>query len=57
MQQVFAGVGRLVQGEDGQDLIEYGLVAALIAVVVIAGVRLFGETVRGVFWDAIASRF
>jgi pilus assembly protein Flp/PilA len=32
----------LFNEEDGQDMVEYGLVVALIAMVVIAAVTLFG---------------
>ncbi|HXG88824.1 MAG TPA: Flp family type IVb pilin [Vicinamibacterales bacterium] len=46
---------RLVVKDDGQDLVEYGLLAALIAVVVIAGVTSVGQTVYTVFWQAIGN--
>ncbi len=51
-----AGVRR---SEDGQDLLEYGLLAALIAVVAIGGVTVVGNTVNTVFWQTIgiASNF
>ena len=39
--------------EDGQDLLEYGLLAALIAVVAIVSVARFGQTVYTVFWKTI----
>jgi pilus assembly protein Flp/PilA len=35
--------------EDGVTAIEYGLIAALIAVVIIAAVTLVGENLRSVF--------
>jgi Flp pilus assembly pilin Flp len=40
--------------ERGQDLIEYGLLVCLIAVVAIAGVTSVGSTLRDVFWATIA---
>ena len=41
--------------ESGQDLLEYGLLMALIAVAAIAGVSAIGTTINTVFWDVIAS--
>jgi len=32
----------LFNEEDGQDMVEYGLVVALIAMIVLAGVTVFG---------------
>jgi Flp pilus assembly pilin Flp len=48
---------RLRRSEDGQDLLEYGLLAALIALVALAAVTTVGNTIRTVFWDAIANNF
>lgn len=39
----------------GQDLLEYGLLVALIAIVAMAGVSSVGRTIYNVFWKAIAS--
>ena len=39
--------------EEGQDLLEYGLLAALIAIVAIGAVSTFGQTVYTVFWKTI----
>jgi len=39
----------LAQKEEGQDLIEYALLIVLIAIVVVAALRLLGPTVRGVY--------
>lgn len=46
-----------VQSEDGQDLLEYGLLAALIAIVAIGAVTAVGRTITTVFWDLIAGAF
>jgi Flp pilus assembly pilin Flp len=43
--------------EEGQDLLEYGLLCALIALVAFASVSLVGKTIYTVFWSAIASNF
>ena len=46
---------RLRRSEDGQDLLEYGLLAALIAIIALAAVASVGNTIQTVFWSAIAA--
>ena len=41
--------------EEGQDLLEYGLLAALISVFALGAVAGLGQTVMSVFWSAIAA--
>ncbi len=41
--------------EEGQDLLEYGLLVALIAMVAVGAVTTPGNTITGVFWNAIAA--
>jgi Flp pilus assembly pilin Flp len=53
MTQVLTAIGRLVIRTDGQDLIEYGLLAALIAIFALAGVAALGDTIYTVFWRGI----
>ena len=53
MTQMLSAVHRLLRHEDGQDLIEYGLLAALIAIVAIIGVTTVGETIYTDFWRSI----
>ena len=48
---------RLRQSEDGQDLLEYGLLAALIAILAIGAVTTVGNTIQSVFWQSIAGNF
>ena len=48
---------RLRTSEDGQDLLEYGLLAALIAVAAILAVTTVGTTINTVFWQLIAGAF
>lgn len=43
--------------EEGQDLLEYGLLAALIALVALGAVSAVGQTIYNVFWKAIAAAF
>jgi Flp pilus assembly pilin Flp len=46
-----AGVRR---SEEGQDLLEYGILAALIAVIALGAVQIVGNTINTVFWQTIA---
>jgi Flp pilus assembly pilin Flp len=46
---------RLRRLEDGQDLIEYALLTALIAMVAFAGVTAVGSAVMDSFWSVIAA--
>jgi Flp pilus assembly pilin Flp len=48
---------RLRRGEDGQDLLEYGLLVALIAIFAIGAVTSVGQTINTVFWQSIANNF
>lgn len=48
---------RLRRSEDGQDLLEYGLLAALIAIVALGAVSTLGNTIQTVFWQSIANNF
>ena len=55
MQIAAAIIRRFRRGEEGQDLLEYGLLAALIAIVALASVSLVGTTIMNVFWSVIAA--
>jgi Flp pilus assembly pilin Flp len=46
---------RRLASDSGQDLLEYALLASLIAIVAIGAVTRVGETLNTVFWQAIAS--
>jgi Flp pilus assembly pilin Flp len=48
---------RLNRADEGQDLLEYGLLMALIAVFAMGAVSVVGNTVNTVFWQSIASNF
>jgi len=56
MRLVLAGIGRLVRREEGQDLLEYGLLVVLIAIVAMGAVSTLGQTVLTTFWNGIASQ-
>ncbi len=46
---------RQVLRDEGQDLLEYALLGALIAVTAIAGVSKLGTTVNSTLWEVIAN--
>ena len=52
-----ASLARLTKADEGQDLLEYGLVMALISVFAIGAVTLLGQQVNEVLWQLIASAF
>lgn len=48
---------RFRRAEEGQDLLEYGLLAALIAILALGAVSAAGNALNTVFWTAIANNF
>jgi Flp pilus assembly pilin Flp len=50
-------IRRFTRQESGQDLIEYGLLAMLIAIAAMGAVKTFGDTISGVLWGTIANNF
>jgi Flp pilus assembly pilin Flp len=57
MNRASAAVTRLVRRDDGQDLIEYALLASLIAIAMITAVAHLGDVINSVFWQPIAQSF
>jgi len=55
MTRIRQGLRRWSQGDSGQDLLEYALLASLIAIAVIGAVDTIGGTIKTIFWDAIAN--
>ena len=51
----FTAVPCLSRDDDGQDLLEYAVLCALIALVAIGAVQAVGNTINDVFWSAIAA--
>jgi Flp pilus assembly pilin Flp len=43
--------------DTGQDLLEYGMLAVLIAIFAIAAVTLVGNQINTVMWEYIATNF
>ena len=54
---VLMRIAKRVPREEGQDLLEYGLLAALIALVAMGAVTAVGQTIYSVFWQSIANNF
>jgi len=48
-------IQRFIREEDGQDLIEYAMLAALISIFAIATLRLIGPSIVTVFTDVDAA--
>lgn len=55
MSRVLVTVSRLASTEDGQDLLEYGMIVVLITLAAVVAVRSVGNTVSAVLWQAIAA--
>ena len=54
LKMMMTALGRLVLQEEGQDLMEYGLLAALIAIVAMTSLTVVGNTIFLTFWQNIA---
>lgn len=48
---------RFTCAEHGEDLLEYGLLAALIAIVAMGAVTVLGQQIYTTFWQTIANSF
>jgi Flp pilus assembly pilin Flp len=55
MAKIVTTIKRLVLLDNGQDLLEYGFLAALIAIVAMVGITAVGNTLYTVFWSGIGS--
>ena len=55
MQRVMVAVSRLATTDEGQDLLEYGMLVVLIAIAAVVGVTSVGSMVNRVMWAAIAA--
>jgi Flp pilus assembly pilin Flp len=42
------------RSDEGQDLLEYGLLASLIAIIALGAVGTVGTTIHTLFWQTIA---
>jgi Flp pilus assembly pilin Flp len=57
MTYVISAVARFVHRDDGQDLLEYGLLVVLIAIFALGAVTTVGNAINSVFWQPIAQNF
>jgi len=55
MQIALTVIQKFRRRDEGQDLLEYGMLAALIAIVALGAVQAVGNTINNVFWTAIAA--
>jgi Flp pilus assembly pilin Flp len=57
MQRMLIAVSHLVCKDEGQDLIEYAMLASLIAVGAIVAVVATGNAIQTILWQPIAASF
>jgi Flp pilus assembly pilin Flp len=57
MQRLVAIVRGLAAADEGQDLLEYGLLTVLIAIFCVTAVITLGNTINSVMWQTIANNF
>jgi Flp pilus assembly pilin Flp len=55
MAQAVTAIRQLLDRDEGQDLIEYAMLVALIAIVAMVGVSALGSTISNVFWTQIGA--
>ncbi|MHB1484108.1 MAG: Flp family type IVb pilin [Saccharofermentanales bacterium] len=49
MKKTWMKIKNFVKSEKGQGMVEYGLIIALVAIVVIAAIILLGGNLKGIF--------
>ena len=57
MPRVMTPIEKLIRRDEGQDSLEYGLLAVLIAVVAMVAVTTLGQQINAVLWQTIAHNF
>jgi len=55
MWNLLTATRRRLRGDDGQDLIEYAMLCALIALVAIGAVTSVGNVINQTLWQVIAA--
>jgi len=55
MKRVWVALVTFARRTDAQDLLEYGLLAALIAVVAVIGITSVGQSIYTLFWRDIGN--
>ena len=57
MQRVLTAIVARITRDHGQDLLEYGILMALIAIVAMGAVSAVGNQINNLFWKAIVQNF
>jgi Flp pilus assembly pilin Flp len=55
MNTLLGRITRSLKDAEGQDLLEYSMLVALITVVAVGAITAVGTTINTVFWQAIAA--
>jgi Flp pilus assembly pilin Flp len=55
MRHVIAALARIAREDAGQDMMEYGLLAALIAIGAFTAVGMAGNAINNILWQYIVS--
>jgi Flp pilus assembly pilin Flp len=55
MWNLFTIARRRLRGDDGQDLIEYAMLCALVALVALGAVTTVGNVINQALWQVIAA--
>jgi Flp pilus assembly pilin Flp len=55
MWNLFTAIRPQLRGDDGQDLIEYAMLCALIALVAMGAVTSVGNVINQALWQVIAA--
>jgi Flp pilus assembly pilin Flp len=55
MKNIVSFVAKRARSDEGQDLLEYALLCALIALVAFGAVQTVGNTINTVLWQVIAA--
>jgi Flp pilus assembly pilin Flp len=55
MERLLVAVGQLIRKDDGQDLLEYAMLASLIAIGAIVAVTATSAAINTILWQPIAA--
>ena len=55
--QHLVAIARGLASDEGQDLLEYGLLVVLIAIVCVGAVTFLGNQINTVMWQTIVNNF
>jgi pilus assembly protein Flp/PilA len=55
MKKLLINLDRLFKAEDGQGMVEYGLIIGLVSIAAIAALVLLGPQIKGIFESVTAA--